>query len=320
VGASDETFGYAFRGSRIVAAVIDSLVAEQGMGTQPGSRLLFGGCSAGAIGAMNNLDSVAQQVPTVQVQGFLDAAALVDIFPAAWPWSPDLLPLQLLIATMVQTVTPTFDPVCSAMYPGTELWKCLFGAFRMPLLQTPFFMNGPQLDDFQLMYETDNLAPNTPEQLAFVNSFQPAVLNLIAALPANSGVFSPTCLVHCLSGQTTYENLLVNGISLSQALASWWSGVPTSVVSPCQGWDCVNQCGITYQGLGCNMGDSGCTAMNIPVATTDEPPPATSDQVQLVAQEENALNDEQLVNLQALHPRRCRDLLRPHKRRWRVLN
>jgi hypothetical protein len=93
------------------------------------------------------VDAVANQVPSMQVKGFLDAAALVDIMPTAWPWSPDLLPLQLLIATMVQTITPTFEPVCAAKYPGTEQWKCLWGAFRMPLLETPFFMNGPQFDE-----------------------------------------------------------------------------------------------------------------------------------------------------------------------------
>ena len=55
--ASNSTFGYAFRGRRIVAAVIQSLMADKGM--VAGHRMLFGGCSAGAIGAMINLDSVA---------------------------------------------------------------------------------------------------------------------------------------------------------------------------------------------------------------------------------------------------------------------
>lgn len=150
------------------------------------------------------------------------------------------------------------------------------------------------------MYETDNLAPSTPAQLAFVDSFQPAVLSLIDSLPAGSGVFSPTCLVHCLSGQDTYQDLLVNGISFSQAFAAWWAGTPTSVVDPCQGWDCINQCGVDAKGLGCNMGDSGCTAISLPTVTSDEQPPATSEQVQLIAEEENALNAEQLINLQAL--------------------
>ena len=157
-----------------------------------------------------------------------------------------------------------------------------------------------ELDDFEIQYECNNLAPSTPAQLAFVDSFQPAVLNLIDALPSNAAVFSPTCLVHCLSGQDTFQNLMVNGQSMSQALAAWWSGQPTRVISACQGWDCINQCGVTGKGLPCNMGTADCTALSIPTETDDEPPPATSEMVQLVAQEENALNDAQLVNLQTL--------------------
>jgi hypothetical protein len=144
------------------------------------------------------------------------------------------------------------------------------------------------------------LAPSTPAQLNFVNSFQPAVLSLIDALPSNAGVFSPTCLVHCLSGQDTFQNLLVNGQSFSQAFAAWWSGQPTRVISACQGWDCINQCGVTGKGLPCNMGDADCTALSIPTETSDEPPPATSEQVQLISEEENALNDQQLVNLEMM--------------------
>ena len=144
------------------------------------------------------------------------------------------------------------------------------------------------------------VAPSTPAQLAFVDSFQPAVLSLIDALPAGSGVFSPTCLVHCLSGQDTYQNLLVNGKSFSQAFAAWWAGTPTSVVDPCQGWACINQCGVDSKGLACNMGDAGCSVITLPTVTSDEPPPASSEQVKLIAEEENALNAEQLINLQTL--------------------
>jgi hypothetical protein len=151
VGASDATFNFQFRGTRIVAAAIASLVADKGMGSAPGTRLLFGGCSAGAIGAMNNLDAVTRMVPPgVQVQGLLDAAALVDIDPTGWGWSPDLVPLQSMISQLVGVVAPIFDASCAARYSGAEAWKCLMGQYRMPLLQTPFFMNAPQYDDFEV--------------------------------------------------------------------------------------------------------------------------------------------------------------------------
>jgi hypothetical protein len=40
-----------FMGHVIVQAVVTDMVATQKMGSTPGARLLFSGCSAGAIGA-----------------------------------------------------------------------------------------------------------------------------------------------------------------------------------------------------------------------------------------------------------------------------
>jgi tRNA(Met) C34 N-acetyltransferase TmcA len=42
--ASDATFGFQFRGARIVRTAITQLVRQHGMGAQAGHRLLFGGC------------------------------------------------------------------------------------------------------------------------------------------------------------------------------------------------------------------------------------------------------------------------------------
>ena len=80
VPASSSTFGYEFRGRRIVTAVIDALATNHGLGSTGGEQMLFGGCSAGAIGAMSNLDAVADQTAALGVTtlGFLDAAALVS--------------------------------------------------------------------------------------------------------------------------------------------------------------------------------------------------------------------------------------------------
>lgn len=61
--ASDATFGFYFKGFEIIMATIRDLVATHGMGSTAGGRLLFGGCSAGGIGAMNALDTVASMVP-----------------------------------------------------------------------------------------------------------------------------------------------------------------------------------------------------------------------------------------------------------------
>lgn len=154
VPASNATFGFAFRGRRIVAAVIQSLV-QMGMGA--GHRMLFGGCSAGAIGAMINLDSVAAVAGSagVEVRGFLDAAALADVYSSGWPWSASLVPLQTLVSKLVQNLQPLLPPACvAAGYLGHSAWQCFYSFFRMPLLATPFFANVVQYDDFFLQCVT----------------------------------------------------------------------------------------------------------------------------------------------------------------------
>jgi hypothetical protein len=128
VGA--DTFGYAFRGARIVPAVITSLLRTQGLGSTPGTRLLFGGCSAGAIGAMNNLEAVAAMLPSsIELRGFLDGAALLDIAPRGWSWSGELETLQSLMRNMSAFTQPRFPAYCADAFPGQE-WKCWFGQYR----------------------------------------------------------------------------------------------------------------------------------------------------------------------------------------------
>ena len=133
--------------AQIVPATITSLMASHGLGATAGQRMLFGGCSAGAIGAMNNLETVAAMLPpTVQLRGFFDGAALLDIKPRGWEWSPDLETLQSLIAEMLSVAKPVFPSYCATLF-GSNLWKCLVGQYRMPLITTvPFFSNMPQFD------------------------------------------------------------------------------------------------------------------------------------------------------------------------------
>jgi len=142
VAASNATFGYAFRGRRIVHAVITSLIQDRGM--VAGHRMLYGGCSAGAIGAMINMDQVAGLAGSygVQVRGLLDAAALVDVYSTGWAWSPSLVPLQTLVSQLVENLQPPLPSTCASRgYFGKAAWKCFFPAFRMPLLETLFHAN-----------------------------------------------------------------------------------------------------------------------------------------------------------------------------------
>lgn len=85
------TYGWFFKGQRIIEATLAVLEQDFGLGSVPNSRLLFGGCSAGARGAMFNLDYVPDMVPdTVDVRGFFDSPLWVYVAP----FLPSIIPLD----------------------------------------------------------------------------------------------------------------------------------------------------------------------------------------------------------------------------------
>ena len=128
-------FGYQFRGQRVVAAAIKALVQTHGMGARGlNERLLFGGCSAGARGAMFNADSVPDLVTAagganVQTQVMLDSSYWIDV----QPYGDSLISLECQTQSIVTYVNATarLDAACAAANSGQE-WKCLFGQYRMP--------------------------------------------------------------------------------------------------------------------------------------------------------------------------------------------
>ena len=239
--ASTATFGYAFRGALIVAATIASLQAIHGLGATPGQQLIVGGCSAGGRGAMGSLDAVAEMLPGVTVRGFLDASAWVDVDPAV----PGLQTLQQQAALQVGFLQAPVPAACSAQYSGTEAWKCIWPSYRLPMLQTPFFLNAAQFDTFQVMYSTNNQpSPAAPGGVALLDQFQSATLALFSALPAGTSVFSTSCMAHCLADSLELFCYAVNGDTLAQALGAWYTaGTHVWNVDGCSGWDCTHQCG-----------------------------------------------------------------------------
>jgi len=128
------TYGYQFRGARIVDAVLASLVSTKGMGASGPARLLFGGCSAGGRGAAFSLDYVdaalerAGAAPgAVTVYGLLDAALWIDVPPEF----DGIVSQQCQTAALAEMVNATrLGDACMAAYPGVESWKCLFGEYR----------------------------------------------------------------------------------------------------------------------------------------------------------------------------------------------
>ena len=238
--ASSATFGYAFRGQRIISATMADLQARHGMSA--GADIVFGGCSAGARGAMMNLDNIQAMAPAGStVKGLLDSGLWVDVEPIDTT-QVSLQEQTQMISTFIEpgAVVPT---TCAMAYAGEE-WKCLFGAYRLPFVETPYLINAAQFDSFAMVYDEAGNVPATQGQVALADQFQQAVVAALqVAIQKGQAVFSATCLVHCLTADTQlYTTITADNQDIEWALTQWLSGGTPVLVGNCQGYPCVEQC------------------------------------------------------------------------------
>ena len=290
--ASNATFGWHFMGQHVFAAAVKAVVAA-GLGDAavaasehglPPPTFIVGGCSAGSRGAMMNLDYVpgilaeaGVAAGSVTVVGFLDSPLWVDIEPL----EPSVVSLQEQTQAIYEVINATarLGDACMALYPD-ELWKCLFGQYRAPTLQTRFLMSASQDDRFQLSW---NIAGNatlgtTPghwkePELAYADTFATTMRSVIESLPtpsqfaAGSMVFSTACFHHCTTQSAAFWNVAISPatlgvwpltaadavsdgpepVSLRDALQLWlWpaAGAPAApqrIMQQCTGFRC-GQC------------------------------------------------------------------------------
>lgn len=254
---STSPLGYPFRGHDVLTAVFAHLVAARGLGGAPGTRVLFGGASAGARGALFNLDRVAALLPTLvaapgnvqRVGGLLDSAFWV----VQQPLAPGVVPFMTQAAAVVAAANASASEAsaCVAAYPG-ELWKCLYGVFAVPFVRSDFFIYSFQYDEFQLSSDEKVGVPTTAAQLAYAEQFR----NLTRAGLArdvvgqngpgkNAGLF-PACYKHTNTMGSTFASMTTAGVSFEAALVAWWwetgAAVPQYVTEDCAGLNCGTTC------------------------------------------------------------------------------
>jgi hypothetical protein len=207
------------------------LVSDLGLGgagatTAKPHRLVLAGCSAGARGAMFNLDAVAAAAPpTVSVVGVLDSPEWINVLPL----NPSIVSLadQCASAMTLFNATAELNPQCVRSLPSNSSFLCLMGEYLMPYLNTPYFLNAGQFDAFQIPYNVGaNPQLSNPTEMAYCNAWQDTLLSAINPLPTasqqNSGVFSLSCLRHCLTqGPSFWTNKILN-VSFASALGEWF--------------------------------------------------------------------------------------------------
>jgi hypothetical protein len=116
---------FSFKGQAIIEAAIGDMSNRLGLSST--SQVLFGGCSAGARGALFSLDFVQPLLPPgAQLRGFFDSALWLDV--------PPLDSAEVTLQEQTQgvfgmlNVSARIPPACAAAYPGAAGWKCIYGA------------------------------------------------------------------------------------------------------------------------------------------------------------------------------------------------
>ena len=236
-------FGMEFRGQRIVRAMLADLNARHGMGA--GARVVFGGGSAGGRGAMVHLDAVAEALAAepfsaAEVVGFLDSPFYVDEAP--YPPAHFVgFPAEMAEAYAHFNASAVAGAPCAAAH-GDEPWKCLFGQYRMPFLETPYLMVASQFDGWQISNEVLGYNGIVPEptldaaELAYVDALANDTLSLVSALPTKkvsdpkSSIFSIACYSHHVSEKTKFATEKTD-TNISQADALFWFLEPSITTS-----------------------------------------------------------------------------------------
>ena len=249
--------GFAFRGHDIVAAIFADLAAAQGLGAAAGTRVLYGGCSAGARGALFNLDRVAfELLPALvpsgnleRVGGLLDSAFWMDLTPLDSGATSFADQSRDVVA--LSNATSADASACKKAYPG-ELWKCIFGQYAVPFLRADFFLHAFQYDLFQLEGDTGVPVPDkTPAEKTYCETFRNATRASFAVDvaqqngPGKNAGLMPACYKHCNTEGSTFATLLTNGVSLEAAVSAWFYGDGTAqqyIVENCSGFNCGTTC------------------------------------------------------------------------------
>jgi hypothetical protein len=191
--------------------VLRDLVQSKGLGSGVGGRrdrIIFGGGSAGARGAMVHLDYVKEMLGSaaanVDVIGFLDSPVWIDkeSFQSGFPGFPYITQHVHSYANVQH-----LGQECAAKHTGDDQWKCMFGQYRLPTLQTPYFVVASQYDSYQLGSAVGH-EPKEAEELQYANEFAAATRQLVSELTSKDGVvaFSWACYNHCVSTNTSGFN------------------------------------------------------------------------------------------------------------------
>jgi len=203
-----------FRGARILTAVINDLLDNQGLNAA--TDVVISGCSAGGLSTFLHVDEWRQAIPiTARVVGMPDSGFFLDDETAVGYES------QMQWVFEQQNVTSGVDQDCIADWTAKgQPWKCIFAQYTAPHIQTPIFPLQSQYDSWQT---ANILGSSSP---ALVNPYGDLLTSLVKKHELKSdrnGVYLDSCWHHCTSGM--FNTMHTDGVTMAQAFSMWYNNV-----------------------------------------------------------------------------------------------
>lgn len=241
--------GWYFRGRKIVESVFVDLQKRTGLGALDGDRVVYGGCSAGARGAMVTLDHFATDpafVGKAAVTGLLDSGFWVPISPRTSFTDWDSFGHQMRASLELMNSSSLIGEECGKKYPGAEGWKCLMAAYRLPFVRTPYFLVHSQYDLFALSMNLWGhywIAHKFSRfDLEWAEDYRKMIVEYLPE-PANGSrtvIFSPACYFHCIVTVPRFWTTTADGLGLADTLRSWLAAPEGSskIYEKCRGFNC----------------------------------------------------------------------------------
>jgi len=249
--------GWHFRGRRIIEAVFKDLRTRSPfLGDLVGDRVIYGGCSAGARGAIATMDYVSgssEIVGKAGVVGLLDSGLWVPISPShqamvAPGWKS--FGQQTRAAMKMVNASALVSGPCGNRYQNQESWKCLMASYRLQFVRTPYFLVHSQYDRFALGMNifghwftgTSVGGAGTPNA-AWAEKYRKLVREYLPSPANGSGivVYSPACFFHCVMTKVSFWTTFANGHYLVKTLEDWLESPDTAgskILENCTGFNC----------------------------------------------------------------------------------
>lgn len=236
IGPTGGTTNFRFRGAKIVAAVVQTLNRQYGIG-KAGDTVILAGGSAGAVGAFINANRVRAALPGASVLTLIDAGVYPDV-PPPLPSMPPRESVRDLGTISLGYWNGQVDADCVAANP-TNPGLCYLFEHAQPTLRTPFFVVQNARDEIGIVNVgllESKFSLIRPAVARWVNTtYLPAITDTLSALGTSSGqgVFA-VCQgpdIHTLSSDTalwTRPMAEVGGRTLKDTVAAWAAGGGTA--------------------------------------------------------------------------------------------